>query len=141
MSDEAIALLEQIEAATARLRAVLSKKVAQPAGDMGEAVLADVLSRGGSVSRAELYQIAEARGMDRRGLGGFFRESGQKGLMDLPGTDRIVLTPYGAERAQRYLNRRRPTMYEPAEPNLPRAAEPSFAADWNSDEDAAYDAL
>jgi hypothetical protein len=61
--------------------------------------------------------------------------------MDLPGTDRIVLTPYGAERAQRHLNRQRATPYATVEPNLSRVAEASFAEDWNSEGDAAYDDL
>jgi hypothetical protein len=90
-------------------------------------VLAEVLTRGGFVGRKELYEIAELHGMDRRGLGGFFRETGQKSLVDLPGTDRIVLTPYGAERAQRHLNQQRATPCDTVEPNLSRVAEASFA--------------
>jgi hypothetical protein len=134
-------LLDEIEARVAQLRIMVASPVAPVAQDLGEKVLADVLIRGGSVGRKELYEIAELQGMDRRGLGGFFRESGQKSLMALPGTDRIVLTPYGAERAQRYLNRRRANQYEPAEPNLSGIAESSFAEDWNSEEDAVYDEL
>jgi hypothetical protein len=134
-------LLDEIEARVAQLRVIVASPAGPVAPDLGERVLADVLTRGGSVGRKELYEIAESHGMDRRGLGGFFRETGQKSLMDLPGTDRIVLTPYGAERAQRHLNRQRATPYETVEPNLSRVAEASFAEDWNSEGDAAYDDL
>lgn len=134
-------LLDEIETRVAQLRVMVASPPTPVAPDLGERVLADVLTQGGSVGRKELYEIAELHGMDRRGLGGFFRESGQKSLMGLPGTDRIVLTPYGAERAQRHLNRQRASQYEAVEPNLSRVAETSFAEDWNSEEDAAYDDL
>ncbi len=134
-------LLDEIDARVAQLRTMVGSPAVPVPPDLGERVLAEVLTRGGSVSRKELYEIAELHGMDRRGLGGFFRETGQKSLMDLPGTDRIVLTPYGAERAQRHLNRQRATRYDTVEPNISRVAEASFAEDWNSEGDAAYDDL
>lgn len=140
-TENARRLIEEIEERLALMKELVGMATSADIPDLGDRVLAEVLERGASVSREELYEIAESQGMDRRGLGGFFRESGQKSLTDLPGIDRIVLTAYGAERAQRQLNRIRSGAYEPGEPNLARAAEPSFADDWNSDEDAAYDRL
>ena len=137
-STEAGRLIAEIEDRMNQLKGLLSEEPEVPVVDLGDKVLGDVLRRGASVSRQELYDIAEAHGMDRRGLGGFFRESGQRSLTELPGTERIVLTPYGADRAQRYLNRSEQS-YTQAEPSLAKVAEPSFAEDWNSPEDSVYD--
>lgn len=105
--------------------------------DAGRRILAEVLEQGGSVTRDELYRIAAAHGMDRRGLGGFFRQSGKTRLYELPG-GRVLLTPYGVEQAQRYTEKA-PVGYERPEPDLPKIAEASLAEDWDSDEDSAYD--
>lgn len=131
-------LIAEIEDRMKQLKELLTEEPRSPVPDKGDKVLGDVLRRGASVSRQELYSIAEEHGMDRRGLGGFFRESGQNSLTELPGTDRVVLTPYGADRAQRYLNRSS-QKYGIGEPNLSKVAEPSFAEDWNSPEDSVYD--
>jgi hypothetical protein len=79
--------------------------------------------------------------MDRRGLGGFFRQSGRTSLYALP-TDRIVLTPYGADQARRCLERGSNIVYDD-EPTIAyaRVAEKSFAEDWDSDEDSVYDSV
>ena len=136
----AVTLIEEIEERLVRLRGLLGQESGTAAApDAGDQVLADVLEQGAAVTREELYAIAAKRGMDRRGLGGFFRETGKKSLTELPGTGRIVLTPYGAERAQRALNRRAPLEYTQQEPQLHRIAESSFAEDWNSPEDDIYD--
>jgi hypothetical protein len=135
---DASRLIAEIEDRMKRLKELLVEEPGSPVANLGDRVLGDVLRRGASVSKHELYSIAEEHGMDRRGLGGFFRESGQNSLTELPGTDRVVLTPYGADRAQRYLNRSA-REYGIGEPNLSKVAESSFAEDWNSPEDSVYD--
>jgi len=130
--DEAVALLGQA-------KELLEAPPGQEEEDLGGKVLAEILERGASVSKQELYAIAERNGMDRRGLGGFFRQSGKTSLYVLPG-DRVVLTPYGAEQARRYQERRPSIVYEPTI-EYAKVAEESFAEDWDSDEDAVYDAL
>ena len=138
---QALQFIRQAEEALEKARSLLEGTPA-PAmePELGARVLAEIIDRGGSVSRGELYEIAASIGMDKRGLGGLFRQTGKTLLHVLPG-DRVVLTPDGAERGERYINIRRRTsvIYEPSEPNLARAAEPSFAEDWTSDDDAAYD--
>ena len=132
-------LIAEIEVRLERLRALLGKEAGYEVSDMGDRVLGNVLEQGAAVTRQELYEIAARHGMDRRGLGGFFRETGKKSLMELPGTGRIVLTPYGPERARRVLDRRETTGYRVYEPSLQRLAETSFAQDWDSPEDQIYD--
>lgn len=128
---------EALEKARSLLEGIPSPTTEQ---ELGARVLAELIERGGSVTRGELYEIAARIGMDKRGLGGLFRQTGKTLLHVLPG-DRVVLTPDGAERGQRYISihRRTSAVYEPSEPNLARAAEPSFAEDWDSEEDAVYD--
>jgi len=135
---KALTLIQEVEERLARLRELIAPS-AGVIPDAGDRVLADVLEGGAALSRAELYEIAQKHGMDRRGLGGFFRESGQQSLQVLPGTDRIVLTPYGAERAKRFLDRRAARTYEVPARALQRIAEASFAEEWDSPEDSVYD--
>lgn len=136
---EAIRTIEEVQERLEHVLELLRPVAAQDdEPDVGGLVLAEVLEQGGSVTRDELYRIAASHGMDRRGLGGFFRQSGKTSLYVLPG-DRVLLTPYGVEQAQRHIQRKTPLTYEPAEPDLARIAEPSFARDWESDEDSVYD--
>ncbi len=59
-----------------------------------------VLARGGTVTAQELHTIADEVGMDRRGLGGFFR--GEKGsLIRTPG-GRLTLAPHAIEAVRKY---------------------------------------
>jgi hypothetical protein len=140
-SDEAIKLIEAAEDNLAQAKSLLlGVPRPEPEQELGARVLAEIVSRGGSVGREDLYKIAADIGMDRRGLGGLFRQTGKTLVHVLPG-DRIVLTPEGAERAQKYLDRHRQQVYESGEPQLWRAAEPSFARDWDNERDAAYDDL
>jgi hypothetical protein len=139
---QASRLIEEAEERLDALKALLQASPPKTAElYLGDRVLAEVLERGASVTRQELYEIAERHGMDRRGLGGFFRLSGKTSLNELPGTDRIVLTPYGAEQARRHIERRQTLGYEEVEEGLHRAAEASFAEDWDSEEDSIYDSL
>ncbi len=131
--DEAVALLEQA-------KDLLGVPLMQEEEDPGSKVLADILERGAAVSKQELYAIAEKHGMDRRGLGGFFRQSGKTSLYVLPG-DRVVLTPYGAEQARRFQERRPSILYDEQTSEYAKVAEKSFAEDWDSDEDSVYDSL
>jgi hypothetical protein len=136
---QAIANLEEAEERIEQARLLLLPVAAQSDGpDAGARVLAEVLRRGGSVTREELYQIAADNGMDRRGLGGFFRQSGKSSLYVLPG-DRVILTPYGVEQARRYAEPSRGIEYEPGTEAFTKIAEPSFAEDWDSPEDSIYD--
>ncbi len=135
---EALTILEDVQEKIERVRSMLRPIAAQgDEPDIGGRVLAEVLEQGGSVTKEDLYRIAAGQGMDRRGLGGFFRQSGKTSLYVLPG-DRVLLTPYGAEQARRYAQRD-PLVYEPGEPNLAKIAEESFAEDWDSDEEGIYD--
>jgi hypothetical protein len=137
-TERATDLIKEAEELLQRARTVLAGEPApEPVQDPGARVMAEILNRGGSVSRQELYQIAASVGMDKRGLGGLFRQTGNTCLHEVAG-GRILLTPYGAERAQRYINDTRPTYGEP-QVNLAKVAEPSFAEDWDSPEDAIYD--
>ncbi len=143
IESDALKLIQDAEEALLKARRLLEEGgAAAPEPEMGARVLAEIIDRGGSVHRSELYEIAASVGMDKRGLGGLFRQTGKTLLHVLPG-DRVVLTPDGAERAERYINlhRRSKLIYSPAEPNFSTAAEPSFAEDWDSEEDAAYDNL
>jgi hypothetical protein len=136
-TEQAEKLIEEAEALLERAKALLKGVPApEPVNDPGVRVMAEILMRGGSVSRRELYEIAAGIGMDKRGLGGLFRQTGQTCLYELPG-DRVLLTPYGAEKAQRFIGRS--PQYPEPQPNFARAAEPSFAEDWNSAEDSIYD--
>lgn len=140
-SQQAVKLINEVEERLTRLRFLITDGDATaPIQDVGDRVLAEILEQGAAVTRQELYGIAAKHGMDRRGLGGFFRESGKKSLTELPGTGRIVLTPHGAERAQSHVNRRASSSYAAAsEPSLYRIAESAFAEDWDSPEDQIYD--
>ncbi|MEO8458377.1 MAG: hypothetical protein ABI559_11245 [Chloroflexota bacterium] len=144
VNEQVTLLIGEAEAKLATARALLDGlPAADPEPELGARVLAEIINRGGSVGRGELYAIAAEIGMDKRGLGGLFRKTGKTLLHELPG-DRVVLTPDGAERGQRYLNlRQRSTsaLYGASEPQLARVAETSFAEDWDSAEDSAYDEL
>lgn len=137
---EALNLLDEIEERFARVRQLLRPISQTDTQDLGGLVLAEVLEQGGSVTKDELYRIAAAHGMDRRGLGGFFRQSGKSSLHVLPG-DRVLLTPYGVEQARRHIERKEPIVYEMKEPSFAKIAEASFAEEWESDEDSVYDSL
>ncbi|HET9476619.1 MAG TPA: hypothetical protein VFP63_03940 [Dehalococcoidia bacterium] len=137
---EALTLLDEIEERFARVRQLLRPLARSDTPDLGGLVLAEVLEQGGSVTKDELYRIAAAHGMDRRGLGGFFRQSGKSSLHVLPG-DRVLLTPYGVEQARRHIERKEPIVYEISEPSFMKIAEASFAEEWESDEDSVYDTL
>ena len=137
----AVQLIVDAEGLLQQAKAMLSGTDERPVEDIGERVLGEVLERGASVSKAELYEIAAKHGMDRRGLGGFFRQSGKTSLYVLPG-DRVVLTPYGAEQAKRFTERSRNIMYfEEPNTSFAKVAEGPFAEDWDSEEDAVYDEL
>jgi hypothetical protein len=136
----AIRLIGDAEELLQQAKALLNGTGEQEEPDLGPRVLAEVLDRGASVSKAELYEIAEKLGMDRRGLGGFFRQSGKTSLYVLPG-DRVVLTPYGAEQARRHAEMKRSFMYEEPKIAYAKLAEKPFAEDWDSEEDSVYDDL
>jgi len=135
----ALQLIGEAEDLLQQAKSLLSSAGDRPDEAVGDRVLGEVLERGASVSKAQLYEIAARHGMDRRGLGGFFRQSGKTSLYALPG-DRVVLTPYGAEQARRYTERSRNIMYydEPST-SFAKVAEGPFAEDWDSEEDAVYD--
>jgi hypothetical protein len=146
MANATKAAIQLLEEAEERLRH--AKALLEPAngGESREAwpggrILADILAEGGSVTRERLYELAGKHGMDRRGLGGFFRASGKGSLYEVPGMDRIILTPSGISMAQPYLERQESLTYEPPTPSFTLVAEPSFAEDWGSDEDSVYDRL
>ncbi len=134
---EALALLSEAETRTKRAREILEKELGASAENVwvGGLILADVLREGGSVSKGRLHEIAKKYGMDNRGLGGFF--TGKGSLQAIPEMDRVMLTPEGVKTARSYMQ---PSSdYRQTEPELARAAEPSFAEDWNSPEDSVYD--
>ncbi len=135
---EALTLIAEAEDRTRQARAILEKEVGAPTGDVwiGGLILAEVFQEGGSVSRARLHEIAKKYGMDNRGLGGFF--TGKGSLQAIDEVERVVLTPQGIKTARSYLNKVE-TAYAAPEPEFARAAEPSFAEDWNSPEDSVYD--
>lgn len=136
---EAVQLIEDVQQKLERMLELIGPIAAQDAEpDVGGLILAEVLEQGGAVTKDDLYRIAANRGMDKRGLGGFFRQSGKTSLYVLPG-DRVLLTPYGVERAQRYASRQKTFGYEASGQTYSKIAEPSFAEDWDSDEDSAYD--
>lgn len=142
-AQEAVRLINEAEERLRRARSLLENghDRSKEEGWPGERILAEVLAEGGSVTRARLYELAAKYGMDRRGLGGFFRASGKGSLYEVPGMDRIILTPSGTEVARRVLESREGFTYEPSKPSFARVAEPSFAEDWESDEDSVYDTL
>lgn len=122
-------------------KSLLEQADEPPDEELGLKVLSEIMRRGASVSKQELYDIAESYGMDRRGLGGFFRQSGKSSLYNLPG-DRVLLTPYGVEQAQRRMERNAIYMYDEESTIVyAKVAESSFADDWNSEEDGVYDSL
>jgi hypothetical protein len=138
---EAVRLIEEAEERLSRAKAAL-RPIAEPAasGWPGGRILADVLKEGGSVTRERLYELAAKHGMDRRGLGGFFRASGKGSLYEVPGMNRVILTPAGTELARRAIEEDE-TRYPTSETAFAKVAEPSFAEDWESDEDSIYDRL
>jgi hypothetical protein len=122
-------------------RSLLERVDEPPDEELGLRVLSEVMRRGASVSKQELYDIAQSFGMDRRGLGGFFRQSGKNSLYMLPG-DRVLLTPYGVEQARRLMERNATYMYDEESTMVyAKVAESTFADDWNSEEDSVYDSL
>ena len=136
---EAITAIEEAERLLSQAKDALRSVAAQSdEPDVAGRILAEILKQGGSVSKQELYRLAAQHGMDRRGLGGFFRQSGKTSLYALPG-DRVLITPYGVEQARRQVESERPLEYGEPEVNLARVAEPSFAEDWDSEEDSIYD--
>jgi hypothetical protein len=138
---EALVLAEEIQERIERLARLLRPMAMEDAEpDVGGQILAEILEQGGSVLREELYRLAAAHGMDRRGLGGFFRQSGKASLYDVPG-GRVLLTPYGVEQARRAIERRPTMIYKVGEPDFAKIAETSFAEEWDSDEDSVYDSL
>jgi hypothetical protein len=143
VSTTALTLIEEAEEALRQLKALFASDSTpqEPQEYPSHLVLADILQRGASVTRDDLYELARTYGMDRRGLGGLFRQSGKTSLYELAGTDKVVLTPYGAETARRVLERRPSIMYEEPTSVYAKVAEQSFAEDWDSEEDSVYDAL
>jgi hypothetical protein len=137
---EAVRLIEEAEERLSRAKAALVPMAGPAAGWPGGRILADLLNEGGSVTRERLYELAAKHGMDRRGLGGFFRASGKGSLYEVPGMNRVILTPAGTELARRAIEEDE-TMYPMSEPSFAKVAEPSFAEDWESDEDSIYDRL
>jgi hypothetical protein len=139
----AVTLIEEAEDALRQLKALFSTSstAQEPQEFPSQMVLAEILQKGASVTKGELYALAERHGMDRRGLGGLFRQSGKTSLYELAGTDKVVLTPYGAEMARRVLERRPTIMYEEPTVAYSKVAEESFAEDWGSEEDSVYDEL
>jgi len=138
-TSEVTTLLREAEERLVRARQLLSVGGDEdvPSVSVGGLILAEVLEEGGFVERERLHEIARLHGMDIRGLGGFF--TGRGSLQMVPETDRVMLTPEGVKTARRYLRKSgKPYV---SEPNLARAAEPSFAKDWDNDVDAAYDNL
>jgi hypothetical protein len=138
---EAVRLIEEAEERLSRAKVAL-RPIAEPGASRwpGGRILADVLKEGGSVTRERLYELAAKHGMDRRGLGGFFRASGKGSLYEVPGMNRVILTPAGTELARRTIEEDE-TMYPMSETAFAKVAEPSFAEDWGSDEDSIYDRL
>jgi len=142
-SRTAVTLIEEAEDALRQLKALFAtgSTAPEPQEYPSQLVLAEILQQGASVTKGELYALAEKHGMDRRGLGGLFRQSGKTSLYELAGTDKVVLTPYGAEMGRRLLERRPSIMYEEPTIAYAKIAEESFAEDWDSEEDSVYDAL
>ena len=143
ISRSAVTLIEEAEDALRQLKAMLASEstAREPHEYPSQLVLAEILQRGASVTKDELYALAAKHGMDRRGLGGLFRQSGKTSLYELAGTDKVVLTPYGAEMARRLLERRPSIVYEEPTSAYAKVAEESFAEDWDSEEDSVYDEL
>jgi len=138
--EEALRLIEEAEERLRQARAALEPmKTGSRFEWPGGKILAEILAEGGSVTRERLYSLAEKHGMDRRGLGGFFRASGKGSLYEIPGMDRVILTPSGTEIARRLLEAEGGVTYQVSESAFARVAERSFAEDWNSEEDSIYD--
>lgn len=140
-TEEAMRLISEAEERLRQAKSVLESGRESPsAGEWpGGRILADILAEGGSVTRERLYQLAAKHGMDRRGLGGFFRASGKGSLYEVPGMNRIILTPSGIEIARRYLEAEEGVNYQVSESAFAKVAERSFAEDWGSAEDSIYD--
>lgn len=140
---DALQLVTEAEERIRRAKEILLKETqsASSAPWAGGLLLADILREGGYVQKERLYELAEKYGFDKRGLGGFY--TGKGSLQMINELDRVMLTPEGVKTARRYLNRgdADQRQYETAEPMLAKVAEPSFAEDWDSEEDAAYDQL
>jgi hypothetical protein len=140
-TEEAMRLISEAEERLRQAKSVLESGRESPsAGEWpGGRILADILAEGGSVTRERLYQLAAKHGMDRRGLGGFFRASGKGSLYEVSGMNRIILTPSGIEIARRYLEAEEGVNYQLSESAFAKVAEGSFAEDWGSAEDSIYD--
>jgi len=140
---EAIRMIEEAEERLRQARELLRPAAEEASGEdwPGGRILAEVLAEGGSVARERLYQIAARHRMDRRGLGGFFRASGRGSLYEVPGMDRIILTPSGTEIARKMLEKEESLSYQAPETAYAKVAERSFAEDWDSEEDSTYDRL
>lgn len=140
-TEEAMRLISEAEERLRQAKSVLESGRESPsAGEWpGGRILADILAEGGSVTRERLYQLAAKHGMDRRGLGGFFRASGKGSLYEVSGMNRIILTPSGIEIARRYLEAEEGVNYQVSESAFAKVAERSFAEDWGSAEDSIYD--
>lgn len=135
---EAVSLITEVEERIGRVREILQREAGAPVAGgpwPGGLLLAEILEEGGSVTREQLYELATKYGFDKRGLGGFY--TGKGSLQMIEEKNRVMLTPEGVKTARKYLQQSRP--YEAGEPSLARAADASFAADWNSDQDAIYD--
>lgn len=143
VTEEAMRLISEAEERLRRAKSVLESGRESPsAGEWpGGRILADVLAEGGSVTRERLYQLAAKHGMDRRGLGGFFRASGKGSLYEVSGMNRIILTPSGIEMARRFLEVAEGLTYQVSETAFAKVAESAFAEDWESEEDSVYDRL
>ena len=142
-AQEVMRLIEEAEERLKRAKEMLRPTAGQGSGAdwAGGRILAEILAEGGSVTRERLYQLAAKHGMDRRGLGGFFRASGRGSLYEVPGMDRVLLTPVGIETGRRFLEREEELTYQSADAALAKVAERSFAEDWDSEEDSIYDRL
>lgn len=142
-TQEAVRLIEEAEERLKQAREILQPGAGQEGEPywVGGRILAEILAEGGSVTRERLYQLAAKYGMDRRGLGGFFRASGKGSLYEVRGMDRIILTPTGTDIARHLLEEVGGFTYEAPQASFAKVAERSFAEDWDSDEDSVYDRL
>jgi len=59
-------------------------------------IVNEIMDRGGSVPKAEWYEVAAMYGYQGRGLAGFFRKTG-KGLLIMKG-NQVTVTPHGRRR-------------------------------------------
>jgi hypothetical protein len=135
--DEVLALISEAEDRMKRARELVQQEAGLPSRNVwaGGLILAEVYREGGSVTRSRLHEIAQEYGMDNRGLGGFF--TGRGSLQAIDELDRVRLTDEGVRTARAYLKK---SGHPEAEPNFARVSESSLSDEWNSAEDAVYDA-